>query len=894
MTVSNLIIADVVIAVLGLCVLLPLYIATYVGTARDYSRTIYIAMLHSCALVLVTEAVQFILEGNSSGNDIIAVKAVLYIFYTLLSVLCFCWTVYSYFWFSGRRPAGRVLAGLAAGPVLELIMLIINIFSGKIYYVDSEGVYFRGAFFGFFVAFCYLYLIMAIIIMAVSSAATNDGVRKESFRKFLFFFLFPVVGPIAQYVFPNIPLMGITEAVALVAVYVSFQQRTTAQHAVEMAHLQDATDEYERSLENLLTASADALCVFRLNITQDTHSGERGIPEGIMEHCRGDSIDDLFEAFTTVIRDPDEAAEFRKLFCRETMINEYENSRMQFSLKYHRRIDSGETHLVKSYVGILKNPRSGDIEAIAYSADIDRADKEERVIFALTDREYDYIMLIDAETRKIHYRYSPSKDGVSAAFKTGDYDEVVKKSFVDMNVPDEYDSAKISFDAVKDALDQMDEYNFIFSYTLPSGKILYKRLTYLYLDEKHDEILFFRSDITEEIKQERKRADVLRKALVEARHADAMKTEFLSNVSHDIRTPLNSVLGYVDLAMRSDDPEEIRNYIGKIDRAGKILLSLINDTLDLSKIEQSSIRLKPEPMHYGEIIKKVFTTVAPAAEAKHIELIIDDSRAEKVPIMIDKLRMQEILINLLSNAIKFTPENGRVTFRLECIETDEKTVRDKITISDTGCGMKSEFVPKMFEPFAQERQIEDTAGSGLGLSIVKRLVDLMNGKIEVMSEPGRGTEFTLWFDFERADEPDDAAEEIGYGREDLYGRKILLADDNEMNIELAKVVLETQKMTVVCAENGREACEIFRCSETNEFDAILMDVRMPVMDGRTAAMTIRRMDRADAAGIPIIALSADAFDDDIQASLDAGMDAHISKPLVAEKLYAVISNLTAG
>lgn len=128
---------------------------------------------------------------------------------------------------------------------------------------------------------------------------------------------------------------------------------------------------------------------------------------------------------------------------------------------------------------------------------------------------------------------------------------------------------KISFDAVKDALDQMDEYNFIFSYTLPSGKILYKRLTYLYLDEKHDEILFFRSDITEEIKQERKRADVLRKALVEARHADAMKTEFLSNVSHDIRTPLNSVLGYVDLAMRSDDPEEIRNYIGKIDRAGR-------------------------------------------------------------------------------------------------------------------------------------------------------------------------------------------------------------------------------------------------------------------------------------------------------------------------------------
>lgn len=888
------IIADVAITVLGLCILLPLYIATYVGAVKDFSRRIYVVMLYSCAFVLASEAIQFILESRSSGDDVTAMKAVLYIFYVLLSLLCFCWTVYSYYWFNGRRPEGGVLVWLAAGPVLELILLTVNIFNARIYYVDSSGVYFRGAFFGAFVSFCYIYLIIAIAVTAISSAVSDSGGQKEGFMKFLFFFLFPIVGPIAQYFFPSLPLMGITEAVALVAVYVSFQQRTSAQHAVEMARIQDETNEYERSLENLLTVSADALCVFRLNLTRDTHSEERGVPEGIMERCRGDSIDDLFEAFTIVIPDPEEAARFKKIFSRETMLREYENDHTQLSVDYRRRVDNGETHLVRSTAGMLKNPRNGELEAIAYSVDIDRQNKEERVIFALTDREYDYIMLIDAETRKIHYSYSPSKESEPVVYRMGDYDEVMAEAAEKMNMSGDLDCGKITFEVVSRALAQQDEYSYIFSFTLPAGEVRYKRLTYLYLDEKRDEILFFRSDITEEIQQERKRADVLRKALVEAKHADAMKTEFLSNVSHDIRTPLNSVLGYVGLAMKADDPAEIKNYIAKIDRAGNILLSLINDTLDLSKIEQGSIRLKPEPMSYGEIIRKVFTTIAPAAEAKHIKFIVDDSAAAKVPIMMDKLRMQEILLNLLSNAVKFTPENGRVTLQLECLKIDEHTVRDKITISDTGCGMKPEFVPKMFEPFAQERQIEDTAGSGLGLSIVKRLVELMNGKIEVMSEQGKGTEFTLWFDFERAAAPAAAAADNVHDRADLSGKKILLTDDNAMNVELAKAVLEAQDMTVVCAENGRQACDIFSGSALNEFDAILMDVRMPVMDGRTAAKTIRGMDREDAAGIPIIALSADAFDDDIQASLDAGMDAHVSKPIIPDKLYEVIARLTVS
>jgi signal transduction histidine kinase len=333
----------------------------------------------------------------------------------------------------------------------------------------------------------------------------------------------------------------------------------------------------------------------------------------------------------------------------------------------------------------------------------------------------------------------------------GDYDTVINQVIPDIQSREQMEDGRASLQTVADELRHQDEYSFVVNCQTPEGDMRQTKLSYQYLDAGKTEILFFSSDITEEMRQERERAEALQKALDEVRHADAMKSEFLSNVSHDMRTPLNAILGYTNLAESAGSLSEKDGYIEKIGSAGNIMLDLINDTLDLSKISSGEIILKPEPHIYDEVFQKVVSSIGPLADEKHIKFTVDDSRAAKVPVLVDALRFKEIVINLLSNAVKFTPENGQVSLKIECERLDEHIVHDKFTVSDTGCGMKPEFLAKMYEPFAQERQSANTVGSGLGLSIVKKLVDLMNGTISVRSEPGKGTEFTVRLDFERAE-----------------------------------------------------------------------------------------------------------------------------------------------
>ena len=230
---------------------------------------------------------------------------------------------------------------------------------------------------------------------------------------------------------------------------------------------------------------------------------------------------------------------------------------------------------------------------------------------------------------------------------------------------------------------------------------------------------------------------------------------------------------------------------------------------------------------------------------------------------------------------------------MECLKSDKNIIHDKITVSDNGCGMSKEFIPKAFEPFSQERQAStaNIGGSGLGLSIVKKLVELMNGRIELQSELGKGTIFTVYLDFEQIDDKKEEETVLQDTYNSLRNKKILLVDDNEMNIEIAKTVLEMYEMKVSCAQNGQNACDLFEQSKPNEFDAILMDVRMPVMNGHEASKKIRQMKRPDAQSVPIIAMSADAFDEDIKESLAAGMNEHIAKPVEPEKIYKVLAKL---
>jgi len=373
----------------------------------------------------------------------------------------------------------------------------------------------------------------------------------------------------------------------------------------------------------------------------------------------------------------------------------------------------------------------------------------------------------------------------------------------------------------------------------------------------------------------------LSQALESAEKANESKSNFISNVSHDMRTPLNAILGYDRLALEADSEAVRIDYLKKIGEAGKTLLSLINDTLDLQKIENGVTTLQPVPTSCSAVVSGVLTAVKPMMEAKKIHFVFDNSKAAWATISVDVTRTQEIFINLLSNAAKFTHEGGEVLFSVECTGQTADKVCDKLVVKDNGIGISEDFLPKIYEPFTQERteQTADIGGSGLGLSIVKRLVDLMHGTIEVKSKLGEGTEFTVWLDFPKAVVQTKSEEEAKDTQKLLCGKTILLCEDNAMNREIAKAILEKNGMFVIPAVNGKEGAERFGKSNGGEISAVLMDLRMPVMDGYEATKAIRASMHPDARRVPIIALSADVYPDDIKRGQECGMNGHLSKPI---------------
>jgi len=363
--------------------------------------------------------------------------------------------------------------------------------------------------------------------------------------------------------------------------------------------------------------------------------------------------------------------------------------------------------------------------------------------------------------------------------------------------------------------------------------------------------------------------------------AVAAKSDFLSNMSHDMRTPLNGIIGYTNLAMDEDNQPVTQDYLKKVKISGEFLLSLINDTLDISKIESGKFTLKPETVNSNDLLESIVVPIQAAAEKKNIKFHMDLSGIYSGYIVVDSLNLKKVILNLLSNAIKFTPEGGEVNLVVSEIEA-VNGCNCRIIVKDNGIGISPEFQTKMFEPFTQEGapQARSAVGTGLGLSIVKRIVTLMNGTIEVKSELNKGSQFTVLVPIQHA-EKDAGAVQVRSVEDKgiLQGRKVLLCEDNEMNAEIASTILKSFGMMVDTAETGKEGVKIFTDSAVWNYDLILMDRRMPEMDGLEAARRIRAMNREDAGSIPIIAMSADVFDESIQEFTAAGMNSHVDKPI---------------
>ena len=387
---------------------------------------------------------------------------------------------------------------------------------------------------------------------------------------------------------------------------------------------------------------------------------------------------------------------------------------------------------------------------------------------------------------------------------------------------------------------------------------------------------------------------------IHAVESSLAKSQFLFNISHDIRTPMNAIVGYTNLAQKETSPEQIRTYLDKINSSSQHLLALINDILEMSRIESGRVELEFVPVDLRAVFDGMRDLFSEQMKQKNMDFQVHTSQVQHPYVWCDRKNLNRVLLNILSNAYKFTPEGGTITATLwESGISENGYGSYEIRVQDTGIGMSKEFVEKLFNAFERERTstVSGVEGTGLGMSITKSIVDLMGGTIDVMTAPGTGTAIIIRLTFKLAEENDLPAEEKASGETDakepevdFSSKRLLLVEDNLVNMEIAVMILEQAGFRVETAENGKVAVDMVSASQPGYYDAVLMDIQMPVMDGYEATRAIRGLPDKALAGIPILAMTANAFKEDEQAAAEAGMQAHISKPI---DVGAMMKTLTA-
>ena len=398
----------------------------------------------------------------------------------------------------------------------------------------------------------------------------------------------------------------------------------------------------------------------------------------------------------------------------------------------------------------------------------------------------------------------------------------------------------------------------------------------------------------EQEKDEKYKAELLI-AAKKAEAANEAKTEFLQRMSHDIRTPINGIRGMVNMADHyADDMEKQTEYRTKVKEASNLLLELVNDVLDMSKLESGEVVLEESPFNLSSIFREVFNVIEQMAAEQNIRIVWEKKEIIHRDLIGSPMYVKRVMMNILSNAVKYNRENGQIYISCREISSEqpEMTIMEFVC-RDTGIGMTDEFQKHIFEPFAQEHTGSRTkfTGTGLGMPITKKLVEKMGGTVTFESEKGVGTTFVIRVPFKIDLDADKREEQTDASEKSIKGLHILLAEDNELNMEITEFVLQNEGADLTKAWDGQEAVELFRNSEPGEFDVILMDIMMPVMNGYEAAKMIRSMDREDAKTIPIIAMTANAFTEDRIKAKAAGMDEHVAKPVDVELLIKVIHKL---
>ena len=607
------------------------------------------------------------------------------------------------------------------------------------------------------------------------------------------------------------------------------------------------------------------------------------------------SYEGVVEIGCNAIFDTVKKEEYRKNHNRERLIQNYQDGETQGQCEYYITDFNGKVLWIKISYHLLQDPVTGHICLYEYVYDI----STEKLIDAFTSIVFEErlervgcLNLVTGDYQVLEI----NPDTKKPQSRTVDYRKTAEEyARTKMNEEDgKAYIATCSMEAIRENARLHKEST---HKVAVNGTTEYKKCNAYLIDDEERMCILTRSDITELIVGEEKKREELAKALQTAESATQAKTEFLSRMSHEIRTPMNAIMGMIAIAQdNKSDFLQVSDCLSKIDSSSKYLLTLINDILEMSRIESGNAKLTKEKFDFAELISEIRTVVEPLAKESGIRLEISN-RTGNGSYYGDHIRIQQVMLNLIGNAIKFTKESGRVRFEVsETKHTDSMTTFEFL-VEDTGIGMSEAFMQKMFEPFTQEDATTTSryGGSGLGLAISKSLIEAMGGTIAAESMVGIGTNFMVDIPLERVQDSillhtaktrsmsETEMETI------LSNRRILMAEDHPMNVMVAKRLLERKGMMITVAENGKIAVDTFQHSALHEYDAILMDIRMPVMDGLEATRQIRALERPDAKSIPIIAMTANALEEDRNNSKAVGMNDHLAKPIEPKVMYQTLA-----
>ena len=595
---------------------------------------------------------------------------------------------------------------------------------------------------------------------------------------------------------------------------------------------------------------------------------------------------------------------------RETLIAKFHAGQTEETFDYEARTISGRTVWLRRSICMTQN-QNGDILAYTsvknISSLVEQRRREEALVGSLAT-EFDSILVVDFEKDKNEDKivfHRRGKENLAALVD----DEVVREDKYSKKLdlmlkyvhPDDQEQfyANTRRERIIESFERNKTHVVDFRLVKPDGGYLYHQLRFLALRDENEKLMGMVAGLRNsdaEVREEFSIREELKNAKIAAESANQAKSTFLFNMSHDIRTPMNAIIGFTDIAQKHlDEKDRVRDSLEKVRMSGNHLLSLINDVLDMSRAESGTVRIEEEPVCLDTAKDNIYSILNGNAEAKNILFTaeVDDSVVHHW-MYADRLHMMRVLTNIISNSIKYTNPGGKIRLLAEELPCEkEGYARYRYTVSDTGIGMSREFLAHVFEPFARAASATKSGvvGTGLGMAITKSLTELMGGTIAIESELGAGTTVVLIFE-NRIAEPvspiSDIPQNISF---ELEGKKILLVEDNELNREIATEILEEEGILVDTAEDGDIAVEKMRNAAPGQYDLILMDIQMPRMNGYDATKAIRKLPDSYASQIPIIAMTANAFDEDKKNAVAAGMNGHIAKPIDVPKLLATLSGI---